>query len=196
VSAPSPPTPPRVVRAGVDGVELHAANGHLLRGRLVAVSRIRHAVLVALVLAGFGPAQAAAAPPTTGYVDVSVATVWTDPMSPRPVDAMALTDPVDSRSRAPDCSGFTSTIYQTNGITIPRDSGPQAGDPAARKVARSGRQPGDLLFYARDKGKGSMHNVAMYVGDGRMIEAYDHLTPVRITPARFDSEYWGAVRYL
>lgn len=95
-----------------------------------------------------------------------------------------------------DCSGLTSTIYQANGITIPRDSGPQAVDPAARKVDRTDLQPGDLLFYARDNGKGSIHHVAMYIGDSRMIEAYDHLTPVRITATRFGSEYWGAVRYL
>jgi cell wall-associated NlpC family hydrolase len=94
-----------------------------------------------------------------------------------------------------DCSGFTSTIYQANGITIPRDSGPQAVAPGARKVARADLQPGDLLFYARDQGKGPIHHVAMYAGDGRMIEAYDHRTPVRITAARFDTEYWGAVRY-
>ena len=29
-----------------------------------------------------------------------------------------------------------------------------------------------------------------------MIEAYDHLTPVRITAARVGENYWGAVRYL
>ena len=28
-----------------------------------------------------------------------------------------------------------------------------------------------------------------------MIEAYDHLTPVRITKARLGANYWGAVRY-
>ncbi|MEK6441769.1 C40 family peptidase [Pseudonocardia sp. T1-2H] len=95
-----------------------------------------------------------------------------------------------------DCSGFTSTIYQVHGITIPRDSGPQSASPAAHKVDRADLQPGDLLFYARDNGTGSIHHVAMYTGDGMMIEAYDHLTPVRITPARFDAEYWGAVRYL
>jgi len=38
--------------------------------------------------------------------------------------------------------------------------------------------------------------VAMYVGHGRMIEAYDHLTPVRVTPVRLGDTYWGAVRYL
>lgn len=35
-----------------------------------------------------------AAIPQVGYISVSVATVWTDPTKPRPVDAPALTNPV------------------------------------------------------------------------------------------------------
>ena len=33
-----------------------------------------------------------------------------------------------------DCSGFTSTIYQVYGITLPRDAGPQAADSRGRPV--------------------------------------------------------------
>lgn len=95
-----------------------------------------------------------------------------------------------------DCSGLTGTVYQVHGITIPRDSGPQAQDPRARRVAADHLRPGDLLFYSHSSSAGDIYHVAMYVGHGRMIEAYDHLTPVRITPVRFGATYWGAVRYL
>ncbi len=95
-----------------------------------------------------------------------------------------------------DCSGLTGTVYQTHGITIPRDSGPQAQDPRARRVATPDLRPGDLLFWSRTGEATSIYHVAMYVGHGKMIEAYNHLTPVRITPVRLDDNYWGAVRYL
>jgi cell wall-associated NlpC family hydrolase len=95
-----------------------------------------------------------------------------------------------------DCSGLTGTVYQVHGITIPRDSGPQAQDPRARRVAKKNLRAGDLLFYSRSSSADDIYHVAMYVGRGRMIEAFDHVTPVRITKARLSTNYWGAVRYL
>ncbi|MBV8861375.1 MAG: C40 family peptidase [Mycobacterium sp.] len=99
-----------------------------------------------------------------------------------------------------DCSGFTSTIYQVHGITIPRDADAQATDSQGRPVDKSALQPGDLLFYShgsKDPAEpDAIYHVAMYSGNGEMIEALDSTTPVRITPVRLDSDYWGARRYL
>jgi cell wall-associated NlpC family hydrolase len=99
-----------------------------------------------------------------------------------------------------DCSGFTSTIYQVHGITLPRDADAQAVDGHGRAIDTSALQPGDLLFYSRgikdpDTPDGIYH-VAMYSGNGEMIEAFDSTTPVRTTPVRLDADYWGARRYL
>jgi len=47
-----------------------------------------------------------------------------------------------------DCSGFTSTIYQVHGITLPRDADAQAADSQGRAIDKSALQPGDLLFYS------------------------------------------------
>jgi cell wall-associated NlpC family hydrolase len=99
-----------------------------------------------------------------------------------------------------DCSGFTAAIYQVHGITLPRDAGPQAADSRGRAVDKSALQPGDLLFYSHE-GKDpanpdAIYHVAMYVGNGEMIEAFDKSAPVRITPVRLDDDYWGARRYL
>jgi gamma-D-glutamyl-L-lysine dipeptidyl-peptidase len=99
-----------------------------------------------------------------------------------------------------DCSGFTSTIYQVHGITLPRDADAQAADSQGRAIDKSALQPGDLLFYShgsKDPGNpDAIYHVAMYSGDGNMIEAFDSTTPVRITPVRLAADYWGARRYL
>jgi gamma-D-glutamyl-L-lysine dipeptidyl-peptidase len=99
-----------------------------------------------------------------------------------------------------DCSGFTSTIYQVHGITLPRDADAQAADSQGRPVDKSALQPGDLVFYSHGSkdpdNPDAIYHVAMYSGNGEMIEAFDSTTPVRITPVRLDTDYWGARRYL
>jgi gamma-D-glutamyl-L-lysine dipeptidyl-peptidase len=99
-----------------------------------------------------------------------------------------------------DCSGLTSTIYQVHGITLPRDADAQAADSHGRAIDKSALQPGDLLFYAHGSKDpdhpDAIYHVAMYSGNGKMIEAFDSTTPVRITPVRLGADYWGARRYL
>jgi cell wall-associated NlpC family hydrolase len=56
-------------------------------------------------------------------------------------------------------------------------------------------KPADLIFYGKNQSDASTVYVAMYVGSGKMAEAYDAGTPVRITPVR-DESYWGAKRFL
>ncbi|MBN9734366.1 MULTISPECIES: NlpC/P60 family protein [unclassified Pseudonocardia] len=90
---------------------------------------------------------------------------------------------------APDCSGLTGLVHALHGITIGRDASDQ--QRGGRAVAKDDLQPGDLLFW----GSPATH-VAIYAGDGRMIEAFDAATPVRVTPVRFDDAYSGARRYL
>ena len=94
--------------------------------------------------------------------------------------------------------GFTYTIYQANGITIPRDSSVQATHGTA--VNKDDLQKGDLLFFAYEQGKGSVHHVGMYIGGGKMIHAPNPASAVEIIDV-FESEHWsseyaGARRYL
>ncbi|WP_163507674.1 C40 family peptidase [Fodinicola acaciae] len=100
-----------------------------------------------------------------------------------------------------DCSGFTHTVYALNGMTIPRDAGPQkvAGTP----VDKADLQVGDLIFYAYNHGTGSVHHVGMYIGDGYEIDAPGNsatqespLEIVKVDQHRYADEYAGAVRYL
>lgn len=95
-----------------------------------------------------------------------------------------------------DCSGFTMRLYQSQGITIPRDADEQALTGTA--VARQDLLPGDLLFYAAQGGVGQIHHVAMYIGDGQMIHSPNSTSTVQLEAmdnGSYGDEYWGARRY-
>jgi len=96
-----------------------------------------------------------------------------------------------------DCSGFTYSVYKQYGITLPRDSAVQATNGTA--VSLSDLEPGDLLFYSHDKGKGNVHHVSMYIGDGLMIHSPNPKKTIEIVSidlAQYKSEFSGARRYL
>jgi cell wall-associated NlpC family hydrolase len=87
-----------------------------------------------------------------------------------------------------DCSGLTWAVYRAHGITIPRDADAQfaAGTP----VPLAKMLPGDLLFYEHPV----VGHVAMYIGSGRMIEAPNSRSEVRIVPVR-TSDFRGVRRF-
>lgn len=95
-----------------------------------------------------------------------------------------------------DCSGFAYRVYQSQGLSIPRDADEQAreGIPVEKEDLR----PGDLLFFAAKGGQGQIHHVGIYSGGGAMVHAPNSSSSIREEP--FDSgtygeEYWGARRY-
>jgi len=70
-----------------------------------------------------------------------------------------------------DCSGLTMTVYQLNGLNLPRHSRTQfdAGSP----VSINHLQKGDLVFFALH-GKRKVSHVGIYIGDGKFIHAPSH----------------------
>jgi cell wall-associated NlpC family hydrolase len=88
-----------------------------------------------------------------------------------------------------DCSGLTWAVYRAHGITIPRDADAQFA--AGRAVALDRMLPGDLLFYEHPV----VGHVAMYIGGGRMIEAPNSRSEVRVVPVR-TSDFRGVRRFL
>jgi cell wall-associated NlpC family hydrolase len=69
-----------------------------------------------------------------------------------------------------DCSSFTKTIFEQNGIIIPRVSRQQAKEGVY--VSKKDLQTGDLVFFTtRDSGEKIGH-VGLYVGDDMMIHTY------------------------
>lgn len=96
-----------------------------------------------------------------------------------------------------DCSGFTYSLYGFHGIGIPRDASDQAKSGTA--VRRSELRPGDLIFFAYDSGKGKVHHVGMYAGNGQMIHSPKSESSIELIPLDapyFVKEYAGARRYL
>jgi cell wall-associated NlpC family hydrolase len=88
-----------------------------------------------------------------------------------------------------DCSGIVWAVYRAHGLTIPRDADPQFrhGTPVALGALR----PGDLVFYGTQR---YVHHVAVYAGNGRMLEAPDSAHRVRLVPLRTGGLV-GARRY-
>ncbi len=79
-----------------------------------------------------------------------------------------------------DCSGLMLYAYNGVGVALPRVSRNQFH--AGEKVPVSDVRPGDMLFYQNPGAP--IHHVAMYVGDGKMIEAPYTGASVRVTPMR------------
>jgi cell wall-associated NlpC family hydrolase len=88
-----------------------------------------------------------------------------------------------------DCSGLTWAAYRAHGITIPRDADAQFA--AGRPVPLARMLPGDLVFYEHP----IVGHVAMYIGGGKMIEAPNSRSDVRIVPLR-TSDFRGVRRFV
>ncbi|QGQ93720.1 gamma-glutamyl hydrolase [Paenibacillus psychroresistens] len=69
-----------------------------------------------------------------------------------------------------DCSTFTKTVFNENGIFLPRVSRDQA--TTGKYVSKSNLIVGDLVFFTTTHSKGRIGHVGIYVGDGQMIHTY------------------------
>jgi cell wall-associated NlpC family hydrolase len=86
-----------------------------------------------------------------------------------------------------DCSGLTEYAYAAAGIYLPHSSSMQStmGTP----VAYSDLQPGDLVFFYTP-----VSHVAMYIGNGQIVQASTYGQPVAVTELAYMPDYVGARR--
>lgn len=89
-----------------------------------------------------------------------------------------------------DCSGLVQYAFAGLGISLPHYSGGQYRH--GTHVSTSNLQPGDLIFY----GPGGSQHVAIYSGNGMMIEAPHSGSHVREVPVRHTGMTENAVRLL
>ena len=77
-----------------------------------------------------------------------------------------------------DCSGLMLYMFAGVGIKLDHYSGSQYN--AGRKVPSSQMRRGDMIFY----GPNASQHVAMYLGDGQMLEAPYTGSVVKVSPVR------------
>ncbi|CEI80791.1 gamma-D-glutamyl-L-lysine endopeptidase [Oceanobacillus oncorhynchi subsp. incaldanensis] len=95
-----------------------------------------------------------------------------------------------------DCSGLAYAAHKANGYWIARDAGDQAR--AGEEIAIDALKPGDLLFFAYQEGKGAIHHVGIYKGNGEMLHSPQTGKGVEITPLKgteYEKELCAARRY-
>jgi peptidoglycan DL-endopeptidase CwlO len=92
-----------------------------------------------------------------------------------------------------DCSGLVQWSFAQAGIVMPRVAADQALSGPAVPVGQL--EPGDLLFYHTDPTAPQyISHVAIYLGNGWMIQAPEPGMDVEVVPAAFGPEFAGAIR--
>jgi cell wall-associated NlpC family hydrolase len=95
-----------------------------------------------------------------------------------------------------DCSGLTMTVYQLNGLDLPRSSREQFADGTA--VVLDDLQKGDLVFFATS-GNDRVSHVGIYVGAGKFIHAPGRGKTIRresLTGDYYRKRFLGGRTYL
>ncbi len=86
-----------------------------------------------------------------------------------------------SLTNGADCSGFVLALYRMIcGINLPHYSGSQS--KYGRAVEAANAKPGDLFFYGSGR---SISHVAMYIGNGQIVHAYDSRNGIKVTSAYY-----------
>ncbi|WP_240038148.1 C40 family peptidase [Actinomyces procaprae] len=91
-----------------------------------------------------------------------------------------------------DCSGLTMMSYRAAGVYLTHSSRAQYGQ--GTMIPLSSAQPGDLVFWSSNGTQSGIYHVAMYLGNGQMIEAPTFGYTVRVTSMRYSGVMPYAVR--
>ena len=81
-----------------------------------------------------------------------------------------------SLTNGTDCSGFMMSVMAKFGVSLPHNSGSQAG--SGKSITSSQMRPGDLVFYS---GSGGINHVALYIGNGQVCHASNAKSGIKIS---------------
>jgi cell wall-associated NlpC family hydrolase len=182
------PTLPKLISAGAPGDPLAIANASLA-ATAQATEITMNLGRKFLATLGIGPSQSAAAgvapgrvrgPQAIEYVIRRGASQMGVPYSWGGGKPNGPSRGVESGANTVgfDCSGFTQFSFAGVGVLIPKYSGDQYN--TGRKVPVSQAKRGDLLFW----GPGGSQHVALYLGNGQMLEASGSAGKVTVSPVR------------
>lgn len=88
-----------------------------------------------------------------------------------------------------DCSGLIQLLYGKEGINLPRVSFAQAN--SGKRVALSDLQPGDLVAWDNSSRNNGADHIAIYIGNGRIIEAPRPGGVVQVNDIYDTGRAWG-----
>lgn len=97
-----------------------------------------------------------------------------------------LQDRMPTKAEGTDCSGLSSNAYfraSRGAIKLPHSAAMQ--EKMLKEVSIFQLLPGDLIFYVSSSALSGRH-VAMYIGDGKMIEAWGSNVGITVNNVRTD----------
>lgn len=88
-----------------------------------------------------------------------------------------------------DCSGLLQYVFGKYGIDLPRVSYQQAN--AGKRIGIDGLKPGDLVAWDNSSRNHGADHIALYIGNGKIIEAPRTGLSVRVRDLESDEDAWG-----
>jgi cell wall-associated NlpC family hydrolase len=102
----------------------------------------------------------------------------------------------DSTVTGYDCSGLVMFAWASQGLYLPHFAAYQYNEAGSFHPSPGDYEPGDLLFWGLPD-QLSIHHVAIYIGNGNVIQAPNSGSVVQVTPwDQVSGDYYGATRPL
>ena len=98
----------------------------------------------------------------------------------------------DSRKVGFDCSGLMDYAFAAAGINVPHQTQAIWAAYGPAITDRAQIQPGDMIMLSANGQPGGIDHVGLYLGDGRVVNAPESGSTVRIEPNIWANPYWSS----